>query len=116
MNNFEPVIILEYGGRRRPGLYADIPVPVLQVPAGAKWGPGDLPNILKGEEKEEDDEGKQTDDEEEEEMEGKRRDEEEIQDNRLVEESTLVNLPLVPLPLVSSPSAPVSGFFLSIKS
>ena len=46
-NNFKHVIILEPGGRRRPGLYEDIPVPVLQVPAGG------LPNLLNEEEKEE---------------------------------------------------------------
>ena len=33
MNNFKHVIILEPWVTRRPGLYADIPVPVLQVPA-----------------------------------------------------------------------------------
>ena len=54
MNNFKPVIILEPGGRRRPGLYADILVPVLQVPSGEKAGPGGLPNTLKEGEKEED--------------------------------------------------------------
>ena len=60
---------METGGRRRPGLYADIPVPVLQVPAGEEGGPGGLPNLLKEEKKEDDDD-------DEEEMEGKRRDEE----------------------------------------
>ena len=54
MNNFKSVIILEPGVRRSPGLYADIPVPVLQVPAGEKAGPGGLPNTLKDGEKEED--------------------------------------------------------------
>ena len=29
------------------GLYADIPVHVLQVPAGEEGGPGGLPNLLK---------------------------------------------------------------------
>ena len=52
MNN---VIILEPGGRRRPGLHADNPVLVLQVTAGEKGGPVGLPNLLKEEEKEEDD-------------------------------------------------------------
>ena len=51
MNNFKLVIILEPGGRRRPGLFADIPVPFLQVPAGEEVGPGGLPNLLKEEEK-----------------------------------------------------------------
>ena len=62
--------------KRRTGLYADIPVPVLQVLTGEEGGPGGLPNLLKEEEKEEDDEEKKEDDGEEEEMEGKRRDEE----------------------------------------
>ena len=74
MNNFKPVIILEPWGRRRPGLYADIPVPVLQVPAGEEGGPGGLPNLLKEEEKEEDEEEKKEDGDDEEEREGKRRD------------------------------------------
>ena len=38
----------------RLGLYANIPVPVLQVPAGEEGGPGGLPNTLKEGEKEED--------------------------------------------------------------
>ena len=41
-----------WGGRRSPGLYADISVPVLQVPAGEEGGPGGLPNSLKEREKE----------------------------------------------------------------
>ena len=53
MNNLEPIIILEYGGRRRVDLYADIPVPVLLVPVGEEGEPGTLPNFLKEEEKEE---------------------------------------------------------------
>ena len=44
---------MEPGGRRRPYLYADIPVPVLQVPAGEEGEPGGFPNFLKEEEKEE---------------------------------------------------------------
>ena len=92
MNNLEPIDILEPGGRRRPDLYADIPVSVLQVPAGEEGEPGGLPNFLKeeekeeyneekeknDEEKEEDDEEKKENDEKEEEMEGKRRDEEDM--------------------------------------
>ena len=58
MNNFKPVIILEPWGRRRPGLYADIPVPVLQVPAGEEGGPGGLPDLMKYREKKEDGEEK----------------------------------------------------------
>ena len=92
MNNIEAIIILEPGGRRRPDLYADIPVPVLQVSAGKEGEPGGLPIFLKeeekeeyneekekdDEEKEEDDEEKKENDEKEEEMEGKRRDAEEM--------------------------------------
>jgi hypothetical protein len=44
VNNLEPIIILEPGKRRRPDLYADIPVPVLQVPAGEEEEPGGFPN------------------------------------------------------------------------
>ena len=88
MNNFKPVIILEPDDRRRPVLYADIPVPFLKVPAGEEGGPGGLPNLLK-EEKEE------------EEMEGKRRDEKEMQDSMVVEEGMLVPLPLVSFPCSS---------------
>ena len=64
MNNLEPIIILEHGGRRRPDLYADIPVSVLQVTAGKEGEPGGLPNFLKEEEKEEYDKEKENDDEE----------------------------------------------------
>ena len=46
VNHFKPIIILASGGRRRPGLYADIPVPVLQVPVGEEGGTGGLPNLL----------------------------------------------------------------------
>ena len=69
---------MEPGGRRRSGLYADIPVPVLQVPAGEEGGPGGLPNVLKEEEKEQDEEEKKEDDIFEEEMKGKRRDKEDM--------------------------------------
>ena len=34
------------GGGRMPGLRADIPVTVLQVPAGEEGGPGKLLNII----------------------------------------------------------------------
>ena len=77
-------------------LYADIPVTVLQVPAGEVGGPGCLPNLLKEEEKEEDEEEKKGDDEEEEEMEGKRRDEEDMQDSLVVEEGMIVKFPFFP--------------------
>ena len=63
---------MEPGGRRRPGLYADIPVPVLQVPAGEEGGTGCLLNLLKEvEKKEEDEEEKKENDEEEDEMGGR---------------------------------------------
>ena len=88
MNNVKLVIILEPWSWRRPGLYADIPVPVLQVPAGEEGGPRCFPNLLKEEEKEED-----VDDEEE--REGKRRVEEDMQDSLLVAEGMIVKFPLV---------------------
>ncbi len=47
MKKIKPLIILEPGWRRSPGLYADIPVPVLKVPTGKEGGPGGLPNTLK---------------------------------------------------------------------
>ena len=40
---------MEPGGRRKPDLYADIPVSVLQVPAGKEGEPGGLPNFVKEE-------------------------------------------------------------------
>ena len=91
---------MEPGGRRRSGLYADIPVPVLQVPAGEEGGPGGLPNLLKEEEKEEDEEEKKEDDDEEEEMEGKRRDEEDMPNimKYLVPPQAPDHLPLANLP------------------
>ena len=60
--------------RRRPGLYVDISVLVLQFPEGEEEGPGGLPNLLKWGEKETDREEKKEDDDDEEEMKGKRRD------------------------------------------
>ena len=80
VNNFKPVIILELGGSRRPGLYADITVPVLQVLAREEGGPGGIPNLLKEEEKYEDKEEKKENEEEVEDVEGKRRDEKDMQD------------------------------------
>ena len=109
MNNVKPVIILEPRGRRRPGLYADIPVPVLQVPSEEEGGPGGPPNLLKEEEKNKDDNS-------EEEMEGKRRNAEDMQDSLLVEEGMMVAFALVhfftcllPLQLL------IKGFFFSPK-
>ena len=92
MNTTELINILEPGLKRRPYLYADIPVPVLQVPAGKEGKPGGFSNFWKEEEKdeynkenekgdekkEEDDEENKEKDEKEEEMEGKRRDEEDM--------------------------------------
>ena len=96
MNNVKPVIILDPGGkRRRTGLNAGIPVPVLQVPAGEVRGPKSLPNLLKEEEKEEDDEKKKEDDDDEEEVECKRRDKEDMQDSLVVEHGMMVKFPLV---------------------
>ena len=80
-------------GRRRPGLYADIPVPVLQVPAKEEGGPRDLPNILKEEEKEEGEEEKKEDGDDEEEWEEKRRDE--LQGSLMVEKGIILKFPLV---------------------
>ena len=87
MNNLESIIILEPGGRKRPDLYADIPVPVLQVPAGKEGEPGSFPNLLKEEENKEYNEEKEMmmrkrrrmeekkeNNEKEEDMEGKSRD------------------------------------------
>ena len=96
MNNLKPVFILEPGGRRRSGLYADIPVPVLQVPAGEEGGPGGLPNLLKEEEKEEEEEEKKEDDDDVEEIEWTSRDDEDMQDNLVVEEGIMVKFSLVP--------------------
>ena len=53
MNNLDPINILEPGGRRRPDLYEDIPVPFLQVPSDEEGDSGGFPNFLKEEEKEE---------------------------------------------------------------
>ena len=71
-------------------MYADIPVSVLQVPAGSYGEPGGLPNFLKEKKrrslmrkrrrmmrkKEEDEEEKKENYDKEKELEGKRRDEE----------------------------------------
>ena len=115
MDNLEPINILEPGGRRRPDLYADIPVSVLQVPAGEEGELWSLPNFLKEEEKEEyneekekndeekkeDEKKKKENDEKEEEMEGNRRDEEDMQDSLVVEDGIMVNFPLVSFPCIS---------------
>ena len=94
---------MEPGGRRRPGLYADIPVPVLQVPEGEEGVPGGLPNLLKEVEKEEEEEEKKEDNDDEEEMEGKRRDEEDMQDSLIVKEGMMVKFSWSLLQLVSFP-------------
>ena len=86
---------MEPRGRSRPGLYAVIPIPVPQDPAGEDGRHRRLLNLLNEEEKEEDEEEEKEDDDDEEEMEGKRRDEEDMQDSLVVEESIIVKLPLV---------------------
>ena len=81
MNNLEPINILEPGGGGdQTYLYADIPVSVLQVPAGKEGEPGGVPNFLMEEEKEKynekkdkNDEEKEEDDEEKKENDVKRR-------------------------------------------
>ena len=83
-------------GRRRPGLYANIPVPVLQVPAGEDRGPRGLSNLPNKEEKDGDEGEKKEDDDKEVEMEGKRRDWEDMHDSLVVEVGIIVKLPLVP--------------------
>ena len=95
MNNLKSVIILEPGGRKRPGLYADIPVPVILIPAVEEGRPAGLPNLLKEEEKEEDEGEKNDDHDDKEQMEGKRRDEEDMQDSLVVEEGIMVRFSLV---------------------
>ena len=78
MNKFKLVVIFKKNwGRRRPCLYADIPVHVLHVPAGNEGGPGGFTNPLKDEEGEE----KKEDDDDVVKMEGKRRGEVDIQDS-----------------------------------
>ena len=59
MNNFEPIFNLESGGRKRPDLFADIQVSVLQLPAGKEGEPRGFPNLLKEEEKKEYNEDKE---------------------------------------------------------
>ena len=115
MDNLEPIHISEPGGRRRPDLYAHIPVSVLQVPAGEEGELWSVPNFLKeekteeyNEEKEKNDEEKEEDEKEkkenyekEEEMEGNRRDEEDMQDSLVVEDGMMVHFPLVSFPCIS---------------
>ena len=60
---------MESEERRRQGLYADILVTVLQVPAGKEGGPGGLPNLLKSGKKEEDGGEKKENGDDEEELE-----------------------------------------------
>ena len=96
LNNFKPVIILKLGGRRRPGLYADIQLPILQVPAGEEGGTGGLPKLLKEDEKKEDEKVKKEDGDYEEEKERKWREEEDMQDRLVVEDGMIIKFPLVP--------------------
>ena len=74
-------------------LGADIIVPVPQVPAGEERGPGVLPNLVKENEMEEDEEEKKEADYNEEEMEGKKRGEE---DSLVVEEVKMGKFFLIP--------------------
>ena len=90
-------------GRKRPGLDTDIPVPVLQGPAGEEGWPSGLPNLLKEEEKEEDEEEKEEDGNDKEAIEGSRRNEEDMQDSLVLEEGIIGKFPLSLLPLVSFP-------------
>ena len=87
-----------------PGRYADIPLPVLQVSAGDKRGPGGLPNLMKQGEKKQDWEEKKEDDGDKEEMEGKRRDEEDMLDSLVVEKSKIVKFPFVPVATFLAPA------------
>ena len=104
---------METGGRRRPGWFADIPVHVLQIPAGDEGGPGGLLNLLKEEEKKETEEEKKGDDDDEEEMEGKRRYEKDMQDSLVVEEGMIIKFPFVPF---ATFAAPASIFFPARRS
>ena len=79
MNNFEPFIFFGPFGKRRLGLYAEIPVPVLQIPVGKEGGPGGLPNLLRRKRRVM--QYKKEDYDDKEEMEGKRRDEDEHQES-----------------------------------
>ena len=72
--------------------------PSLAQCVGEEGGPGYLPNLLKEEEKEEDEERMKKDDHDEKEMKGKRRDEEDMQDSLMVEECMVVMFPLVSFP------------------
>ena len=76
-------------------MYADIPVPVLQVASGGMGGPGSLPSLLKQGEKEEDGEEKKEGDDDKEEMEGNRRDVEDMQDRLVLEGGMIVQFLLL---------------------
>ena len=103
-------IILEPGeGRRRPGPYANIPVPVLQVPAVEDEGPVGLPSLLKDKEKVDYEKEKKEDDDYEEEMDGMRRDKEEIQDSLSVEEGMMVKFPFVLFATFLCPPSPAAS-------
>ena len=76
-------------------MYADIPVPVLQVASGEKGGPGSLPSLLKQGEKEEGGEEKKEGDDDKEEMEGNRRDGQDMQDSLVLEGGMIVQFLLL---------------------
>ena len=81
-------------------MYADIPVPVLEVPRGEEGWPRGLSNPLEEDDKQEDEEDKEEeeDGDDEEEQEGKRRDEEDMQHSLVVEEGMIFQFPMhIPL-------------------
>ena len=81
---------MEPGGRRSPGLYSNIPVLVLQVPAGEEGGPRGVPNLPKEDKKEEDYEEK--DDEEK---------KEDYEEKKVVDDFLFVPLPFVSFPCIT---------------
>ena len=87
-----------------PGLYADITVPVLQVPAREEGGPGGPLNLMKQGKTEEDWEEKEDDDNDDE-LEGKRIDKEDIQDILMVEEGMIVKFPQVLDAIFAAPAS-----------
>ena len=117
---------MEPGGRRRPDLYADIPVSVLHVPAGERGEPGGLPNFIKEEfeeEKEEYHEEKEVDEEEkrenyekDEEMGGRGEMRRTCRTAWWWRRSRWSNSPLSPYHLSPSHASPAARFFLPRRS
>ena len=111
VTNSKPVIILG------PGLYAGIPVHVLQVAAGEEGGPGGLLTLPKEKEMKEDEEEKKEDNDNEEEMERKRRDKGGYAGQPGGGRRHDVQIPLGQLCHLSpSPAAPALRFFLQGRS